>query len=720
LNLKPGFRKKLQTNVKNISRSCHKRSSKCGLHFFATSTLKVDQKGFITMKQVKYFTQLSLVAAVVTALAVTACGGGGTGNASLSTPVGVGYVETAASDAAALPFVDYAYSNQRGDARYATKETNAGVRVLAGFLDLWTPTLPASSTSAVVDGGGTTAAASGVFPAVVASTWTGIPGDATDGKVLNATVHKANIQYVIDATKTRTAAQEIAAYEDDRRGKGYSVTDGMGPLTSAWRTAAQQTTTIAGIPADAATVKYDDKGNNVGVGSATNTTFGTVVDLLNNTIGANGSTEPGKRYYKYARPWRWTDSASSPSVASTWTGSVSVPPSLNMVKGGFPTNSAVNADGGFLSGHAAEATRDALAMAYVIPERFQEEIARGLELGENRILAGMHSPLDVIGGRIQAQAVAAANLTALSAAQRKAVYDQAHTVLMAAAGTTDLAAFNTYAHSATLATDRFADHDTNKANYLRRLTYGFSQIADATKAAVVPKGAEILIETRLPYLTADQRRVVLKTTALPSGYPAMDDAEGWGRLNLFAAADGYGAFNGDVTVTMDAALGGFNAQDSWKNDIAGKGLLTKNGTGTLRLAGNNSYSGGNLLNAGALQADSTTGFGGGNIYVNAGSVICNAAGPVQVGSNFTQLPAGTLRLNLRSSTQGTLAVAGIAIISGTLNVQFANGYTPKVGDTLTVVTAARGISGSYTTVTVQGFKVTTTYTDSAVRVHIDS
>ena len=42
-------------------------------------------------------------------------------------------------------------------------------------------------------------------------------------------------------------------------------------------------------------------------------------------------------------------------------------------------------------------------MAYVVPERFQEMLSRGLELGENRIVAGMHSPLDVIGGRMQAQ-----------------------------------------------------------------------------------------------------------------------------------------------------------------------------------------------------------------------------------------------------------------------------------------------------------------------------
>ena len=43
-----------------------------------------------------------------------------------------------------------------------------------------------------------------------------------------------------------------------------------------------------------------------------------------------------------------------------------------------------------------------------------------------------------------------------------------------------------------------------------------------------------------------------------SGYPILDvdDAEGWGRLNLFAAADGYGAFDGDVT--------GGNGRQLWR------------------------------------------------------------------------------------------------------------------------------------------------------------
>lgn len=72
-------------------------------------------------------------------------------------------------------------------------------RVLGGFLDLWQP------RSLIVDTG-TTAPASGSFPAVVASDWTGVPGDATDGTdgtdgtIRNAAVLAANIDYVATVT----------------------------------------------------------------------------------------------------------------------------------------------------------------------------------------------------------------------------------------------------------------------------------------------------------------------------------------------------------------------------------------------------------------------------------------------------------------------------------------------------------------------------------------
>ena len=634
------------------------------------------------------------------ALALSACGG--SSDEPLVIPAAP--ADQGAAEVVPLPsataFVDTIATNQRGDARYATLATNAGVRVLGGFLDIWKP------LTEIVDAGVSAPAVDG-FPAVVASAWSGVPNDGTpDGKVVNATVHQANIDYVIKATTNRTAEQGVQAYLDDRRGKGYSVTDGMGPLANAWRTAAQQTTSITSVAADATTVLYNDSGNNTGVAGGANPSFGSVVDLVN-LVGANASTEPAKRFYKYARPYRWSSS-------------VVVLPALVPAKSKTPTT-----DGGFTSGHSAEAVRDAVAMAYAVPERFQEMLSRGLELGESRILSGMHSPLDVLSGRILGQASAAANLAdPANAAKKAAAVTQAHTTLMAATGTTT-ETFAAYAQSGTPANDRFADYATNKANYLRRSTYGFAPIAATNAAAVVPKGAEVLLETRQPYLSAAQRRVVLKTTALPSGYPVMDDPEGWGRLNLFAAADGYGAFSGNVTIVMDAGKGGFNAVDRWRNDISGTGKLIKQGTGTLKLAGTNSWTGGTELAAGTLQGDSTAAFGTGDVYVSGGTLVANAPAALKLAGKYTQLSGSTtLELALGGATagsQGSLSVASTATIAGgTLRVKFANGYKPKAGDVLTVITAS-SLKGKFTTIMVDGFSnVTPNYSPTTLTLTIGS
>jgi autotransporter-associated beta strand protein len=652
--------------------------------------------------------RLPLVLAISAALALVACGGGNDDNnvatPVVTTPAPTGLVipsapaDQGAAETAPVPavtaFVDTIATNQRSDARYATVATNAGVRVLAGMLDIWKP------LTEVVDAG-TTAPAVDTFPAVVASTWTGLPNDGTPGgTIVNAAVHKANIQYVVDATTRRTAAQATPVYLDDRRGKGYSVTDGLGPLTDAWRSAAGQTTSVTTIAADATTVLYNDTGTNTGVAGSANASFGDVVSLVN-AMGANGSTEPAKRFYKYARPYRWSTD-------------VVVLPALVPAKSTTP-----GTDGGFTSGHSAEAVRNTVAMAYILPERFQEIVSRGLELGENRILAGMHSPLDVISGRQQATAIAASNLAdPANAALKPAAVKQAHTTLMAATGTT-AATFNTYAHAGTAANDRFADYATNKANYLRRMTYGMVQTGKTDVAAVVPKGAEVMLETRLPYLSAEQRRVVLKTTAIASGYPVMDDAEGWGRLNLFAAGDGYGAFNGNVTITMDAALGGFNASDLWRNDIAGKGKLIKLGTGTLQLGGANTWTGGTQVDAGTMEGVSAKAFGAGDVYVSAGKLRSNAATSLVL-ANYTQLKTGTLELNLGNGQQGRVSVTGtMTIAGGTLHITFQKGYVPAVGDTLSIVAAGK-LQGTFDTITVDGFTNTPTYTATGLQLRLGS
>lgn len=585
-------------------------------------------------------------------------------------PADPGVVENVPAPSVAA-FVDNAATNQQSQ---KTIDVNAGVRALAPFLELWQP----------------------VAQTVDVSMWDGLPDQGT---VLNQAVHDKNVQYVVDATTQRTAAQATSAYLDDRQNQAYSIVDGMGPLTAAWRAGSRATTTITSVAPDATTVKYDDGGN--GAGDATTAEFGSVVSFIN-AMRSNGSTEPSKRFYKYPRPWRWSNA-------------VKVVPALEPAKSPTPAT-----DGGFPSGHTNAAMLNSLAMAYALPERFQEMISRGMELGENRILAGMHSPLDVMGGRMLAEAIFTGNINAAAnATLKQKAYADAHAWLEAQTGT-NADSLYAYAHGAPVATDRFADHDTNKANYLRRLTFGFTPIKATDVPAVVPKGAEAILETRLPYLDAMQRRAVLRSTALPSGYPLLDDAEGWGRLNLFAAADGYGAFNGSVVVTMDASRGGFWAMDAWRNDISGSGKLTLKGTGRLVLTGNNSWTGGTEIAGGTLEADSNAALGTGDVYVDSAGTLASAApGQLAIGGNYAQLDKSTLAISLGANRAGTVAVRGTAtILGGTLHLTFSGGFKPAVGTTYQVLSAASR-KGVFADVVADGHKSTVIYSNTGVSVRID-
>src|SRR5258708_7310178 len=81
---------------------------------------------------------------ILSVLLVAACGGGSDGNHSATNasapppPPDPTFVDNAPiPDVPA--FVDNIATNQRGDARFAALNTNAGVRLVSRFLDIWSP-----------------------------------------------------------------------------------------------------------------------------------------------------------------------------------------------------------------------------------------------------------------------------------------------------------------------------------------------------------------------------------------------------------------------------------------------------------------------------------------------------------------------------------------------------------------------------------------------------
>lgn len=281
-------------------------------------------------------------------------------------------------------------------------------------------------------------------------------------------------------------------------------------------------------------------------------------------VGEGANTGNAKKYYNYPRPYLesrgridlgenandmagladnlgihqiadWTD----PATGLTHTGGYGNLADMTKPSQAFP------------SGHTTYAYSVGIALAEVIPELAPEVLTRSSEAGNNRIVLGVHYPLDVMGGRITASAELSARLSdpevisgTVEPAQAElesylegkcedAGYGDTLEDCIDALDANDAGGY-TNAFTDVVSTSPVTDRVSALAAYRARMTYGFTRTGITGQDARVPEGAEDLLVTAFPTLTDAQRRAVLAAVEIDSGYPLDSSSLGWQRVDLAA------------------------------------------------------------------------------------------------------------------------------------------------------------------------------------------
>lgn len=203
------------------------------------------------------------------------------------------------------------------------------------------------------------------------------------------------------------------------------------------------------------------------------------------------------------------------------------------------------------SGHTTYGYTGALTLALLVPERYQQMVARGAEYGNDRILVGAHYAMDVLGGRTLAMhdmAHLLANDPAYVGTSSKTPAGRDFRAAMVAAQkeikkTLEETCGETLEAAATEDTSRFADPAANEAFYACTQTYDLGVVYPKVAAApedvakLAPE-AGYLLTVAFPKLTLEEADRILTETEGPGG-GFLDDGSAFGvysRIDLYAAA----------------------------------------------------------------------------------------------------------------------------------------------------------------------------------------
>jgi autotransporter-associated beta strand protein len=225
-------------------------------------------------------------------------------------------------------------------------------------------------------------------------------------------------------------------------------------------------------------------------------------------------------------------------------------------------------------------------------------------------------------------------------------------------------------------------------------------------SAPLVSGAAALVWEAFPYFDNDLVRQTLLGTATDLGASGVDEVFGHGLLDVYAAVHGPGRLDwGQVVADFD------NATSFWSNDLSGEGGITKSGSGTLVLEGDNDYDGETRVEGGILTTLSDipdrafVGAEGGlelqasgvdGALTNDGVVFMHGGGPEGhthvVAGDYVQSEGALLAFDVGSRMQvgGTASIDGDAMVAGV-----TEGYVYQDQPSQTFLTATGGLTGRF-------------------------
>ena len=305
--------------------------------------------------------------------------------------------------------------------------------------------------------------------------------------------------------------------------------------------------------------------------------FTVASDTQNRSMNGDNNLNGLKAELNISRIPDWTDSSTGTTHGASYASMFGAPSQA------FP------------SGHTTYAYSSGIGLATLLPELGTEIVTRASEAGNNRIVLGVHYPLDVMGGRINGEAANTArwsdesfrNDQLLPARDELVNYMTAQCKAAGYGDTLQACIDKTGANAKAGYTNTFTDAVSTKpvtdrasaiTAYTSRMTYGFTQTSASGKAAVVPEGSENLLLTAFPTLTDAQRKAILAASEIDSGYPFDSSSNGYERLNLAKAYSAKVTLSADKQNILSITFGNSKPSVSVSSTDAITGLLADFGT----------------------------------------------------------------------------------------------------------------------------------------------